>query len=199
MNHKSGFTLIELIVVVVLMASLSLFLGRYQASNNQSKNQVKSAARMILALFENAKNMAIAQNQCVHIAIDLSSKHRQRRMFLLQNQEDRYVIKQEITLPERTAILNKTQLETCLEQDLNNYDFDQKNITLLRDLFKTYFYTFCPDGSLLTDNAILIGVGYVYKSDIIYTDSDVDCSGVLITAMGKAILLPSKKVMKEIL
>jgi prepilin-type N-terminal cleavage/methylation domain-containing protein len=201
-NRNRGFTLLELITVIALISLFIFFLIKLNITSDSENQQLKIAATTLTSCFDDGRNQAILGNIYTRIAIDISSNFMFRRVIMMKQFQDNWLIEREIFLPGKIFILPLNVLSEYLEKDLSRYHYWEEEVILPEGNVNTYTFIFNPEGYLdntdLGNSVLGIGPG-VLQSESIKLKKDVNVYSILITTAGRSIILESKNAMKEAL
>lgn len=198
-EEANGFTLIELVTVIALVSIFLLFLVKLNVTGNNEGQQVKAAALILASSFDGTRGQAIAGNTYAKVFLDTSSDLKFRRIAIIKQMQNVWKTEREILLPERTFVLSPADLAEYLDNaDLSAYPYSEEKAVLQEEVVDGYCFTFTPEGHLSHAVTAILGIGYGAKvGDEIKIKKDTNICGLLVTAMGKGIILESKKVIKE--
>jgi prepilin-type N-terminal cleavage/methylation domain-containing protein len=197
-EEANGFTLIELVTVIALVSIFLLFLVKLNITGNNEGQQVKAAALILASSFDGTRGQAIAGNTYAKVFLDTSSDLKFRRIAIIKQTQNVWKTEREILLPERTFVLSPNDLAECLNNtDLSAYPYPEEEAILQGEIVDGYCFTFTPEGHLSHAAAAILGIGYGVKaSDEIKIKKDTNIYGLLVTAMGKRVILESKNAIK---
>ncbi|MDR1906799.1 MAG: prepilin-type N-terminal cleavage/methylation domain-containing protein [Puniceicoccales bacterium] len=195
---SSGFTLIELVAVIALVSASLFFLVKLNVTSGNENQQVKAATLLLASGFDSARGQAIAGNTYAKVVIDTSSNLMFRRVVLMKQSLNIWVVEREILLPERTFILPLDRLSEWLGGDnLSAYAYLEEEAIVQGTVIDGYHFTFNPEGRLSDSATAILGIGYGTKvNNGIKFKKDINIYGLFITSAGQGVILDSKNAIK---
>ncbi|MDR2806740.1 MAG: prepilin-type N-terminal cleavage/methylation domain-containing protein [Puniceicoccales bacterium] len=202
---KLGFTLIELVTVIGLVSIFLVLLVKFSSSPHNSHQLIRLGIQTLTAMIDNARSLAIFNNNYTCLTIDIASPYKFRRIIIYRCSNDgSWIAECVVILPERIYIVPLDTLAASLGRSLSNDRYAESTFSLNGEIVDGYTFIFDSAGILINiedgrpSNGAIIAIGSdIKRKEAIQIDSDAPLMGVFIIPGGQQIILTSKEAIKE--
>lgn len=194
-----GFTLLELLTVVVILSLSLLFFSKYNRSSGNKL--VATSFRMCENLIESAKMDAIMSASKVRFFVNndtASDKFRRQLGYCLLDSDGNWQLKREIILPDKTICLGPSIWKSfdpeISDQEIEIYTWAQENFSIRGSSLSVEYFELNSEGNPIDNSeslktvAWIISGGVIRKNGTIYeakVDNVSGGEGMLLLASGK--------------